>query len=327
MIVSDLLTEYGTSRGTSHQAYLKDVKLTEEGLELPRATVEFDDVALSHLSTFLSINGRYLAKCPPELQRENINYWLEHHGDTEARFEILSNTVRGVFNPNQKIFPVEKILEVMGRVFRPHDEVKAFNVAEDLIHLDIISLETKVEVPGLGTAERPHVGDITYGGIRSLTYPQQEKAPEIESYFNRIWCTNGMSAPRTEHRVSLKGNTVDDVLLELERKAQDLMNELPIQLEEYRRTAEIPSPSKLGQFVYQLGREYELPGRVMDTVMSRLAELPTEPSVYDVTQAITSIANEDITWKNRLRLQRLGGALSTDTAATLHRCDQCERPI
>lgn len=57
------------------------------------------------------------------------------------------------------------------------------------------------------------------------------------------------------------------------------------------------------------------------------AELPEDPSVYDVTQVFTSVANESVNYRSQLRLQRIGGDLSWKTEQMLHRCDNCERPL
>lgn len=330
MLVSDLSVE--NSSENSYRTYLRDVRLSAEGNIYLREEDEgvffpFDEVAQSLIAKYLKINAGYLAKCPPVLQRENINYWFNHHGDTEANFYTVGGSLRGIFNPNKKIFPVSKVIEMIPRVFDQTDEIKACNMQEDLVHIDVISLKNSIEVPGLGTEERPQVGDITYGGIRLFVYPFQEKIPEIESYFNRLWCTNGSSKPHTEHKLTLRGHTVDEILEELEEKAHLLMDELPQRLEEYKETANIPVPHKVGEFVYQVGREAGLPGRIVDRVMGNLATLPDSPSIYDVMQLFTAVANEQISWNNRLKLQRLGGDFALNTQKILHRCGQCERPI
>lgn len=329
MLVSDLSTETDSFKEEKHTTFLRDVRLGEEGIFLrdEEGYFEFDEVALNHVAKHLRINPAYLSKCPPSLQRDNVNYWLDHYGDTEVNFYTVGGELKGVYDVNKKIFPVERVLELATRLFAPTDEVKALNTAEDLVHLDVVSLTNSVEVPGLGTEERPRVGDITHGGLRMFIYPFQEKAPEVESYFNRVWCTNGMSSPKLEHKITLKGHTVDDVLAELEDKARELIDELPEMLNQYKETAQIPVPNKVGEFVYQVGREAKLPSRIIDRVMTGIATLPDQPMVYDVMQLFTSVANEPVTWANRLRLQRLGGEFALNTHKILHRCGQCERPI
>jgi hypothetical protein len=330
MLVSDLSIENESQLERKYTKNLSDVRLSEDGNLFFRDDenrIPFDEVALDLMGKHLKINTAYLSKCPPPLQRDNVNYWLNHHGDSEATFYTVGGTLRGIFNPSKKIFPVNRVVEVIGRIFNPEDEVKAFNTTEELVNIDVISLQNSVEVPGLGTEERPKVGDITHGGLRMFIYPFQEKAPEIESYFNRLWCTNGSSSPHTEHKITLRGHTVEEVIAEIEDKARILMDELPEKLQQYKETANIAVPTKVGEFVYQVGQEAGLPARIMNRVMGSLATLPDNPMVYDVMQLFTAVANESVSWPNRLRLQRIGGDFALNTHKVLHRCGQCERPI
>ena len=327
--VADLKGMADTRNESFENTSLSGVELTHDGLLLrgSNKTVEFDDLAVNHLSRYLKINPKYIAQCPRALQEENINYWLNSFGDTEAVFHTIGHSLKGVYSPTKKIIPMSQVMNIVSQVFRPDDEVVSFNADDDQIHLDVIASNLSIEVPGHGTEERPHVGDITHGGIRWFVYPNQEKAPSVETYFNRLVCTNGMSSPSKEHEVRLRGNTVEEVLESLETNARALLAELPEKLAEYRHTADVQAPEKMGEFAYQLASEHSLPHMVVDRVMNNLAALPEEPSVYDVIQGITSIANEDVSFKNKIKIQRLGGQLAMRTEQAMHRCVQCERPL
>jgi hypothetical protein len=326
MLVRELREAYGNSTEKFDTFRLKDISLTDEGLEFTTGrTLEWDDSLAEMTGKFLKINTGYLKKCPPELQQQNVNFWLDRNNDSDAIFHFVNRSLRGIYPPSRKIIPIAKILDIVNNVFVGGDEVKTFSMDEKMLHLDVVSNALSVEVPGHGTQERPHVGDITYGGLRWIIYLQEQKPPEVETYFNRLLCTNGASRPEVERRISLAGNSVDDVLNQLEATANILMNEMPDRLASYRHSAEIPIPGDVAQFAYQLGRENNLSQRIMDRVMAELALLPQNPSVYDITQIFTSVANEDVTFQNRLRLQRIGGQLSLDTETTLHRCAACER--
>lgn len=329
MLISDLATEIDNFTETRNKIKLGELRLAEDGFFLREEEGFFpaDELAMNHIAKFLKINESYLSKCPFSLQRENINYWLANNSETEAVFLTVENQLRAVYSPNKKILPVDRILDIISRVFSPEDEVKAFNIDESLINIDVVSLNNLIEVPGLGTDERPEVGDITHGGIRTLVYPYRDKAPEMESYFNRLWCSNGASSPQTEHKIKLRGNTVEDILSEMEDKAQILLDELPIRLDEYKKTSEIAAPSNLAQFIFQVGAEADLPQRIIRHVMDSIGTLPAEPTVYDVMQLFTAVANQPVTWRNRLKLQHIGGEFITNTQKILHRCSSCERII
>lgn len=327
--VADLQGMVDTRNENFEETSLSGVELVNEGLRLGASNtlIEFDELAINHLSRYLKINAKYIAQCPRELQQENVNHWLGQFGDTEAVFHTIGHSLKGVYSPTKKVIPMSQVMNVISRVFDASDHVASFNADDDVVHLDVIASNLSVEVPGHGTTERPHVGDITHGGLRFFVYPNQEKAPIVETYFNRLVCTNGMSKPSTEHQIRLRGNTVDEVLASLEENARSLMDELPERLAEYRHTADIKAPDKTGEFAYQLAAEHGLPHMVVDRVMTNLGSLPDDPSIYDLIQSITSIANEDVSWKNRIKIQRLGGSLAMDTEHALHRCNTCERPL
>lgn len=327
--VADLADMVDTRNENFEEVSLAGVELQNDGLHLRGSNnlIEFDEIAINHLSRYLKIAPKYIGQCPRPLQQENINYWLDQYRDTEAVFHTIGHSLKGVYSPTKKIIPMSQVMGVISRVFQPDDNVVSFDADDDQIHLDVIASNLSIEVPGYGTQERPHVGDITHGGIRFFVYPNQEKAPSVETYFNRLICTNGMSSPTKEHEIRLRGNTVEEVLESLEKNAQTLLKELPEKLDEYRHTAEIHAPEKVGEFAYQLTAEHGLPHMVVDRVMNNLAALPQEPSVYDIIQGITSIANEDVSFKNKIKIQRLGGQLAMRTEQTLHRCGTCERPL
>lgn len=327
--VADLQGMVDTRAESFEETSLSGVELENDGLHLRGSNkiIEFDELAINHLSRYLKINGKYIQQCPPGLQQENVNYWLDQFRDVDAVFHSIGHSLKGVYSPTKKIIPMSQVMGVISRVFSPDDVVSSFNADDDVVHLDVIASNLNIEVPGHGTQERPHLGDITNGGLRFFVYPNQEKAPVVETYFHRLVCTNGMSSPSTEHTIRLRGNTVEEVLESLETNARALMAELPEKLENYKHTAEINAPEKLGEFAYQLAAEHSLPHMVVDRVMNNLAALPEQPSVYDVIQGITSIANEDVSWRNKIKIQRLGGDLAMNTEKTMHRCDRCERPL
>jgi len=328
MLVSELASAVDTGHEEAPVKRLSDAEVTPEGLKLKgiKNAIKLDDYGLKKLGGYLGVNKAYLLKCPPELQEVNLNHWLQKWPDAEAMFHVVGEQLYGVHNPDKKIFPVIRLVDVLHNVFDPEDEVKTLHHDWDYVHADIVVGKHSIEVPGDDTFPEelgmPKKGDVTHGGIRFFAYPMQERRPFVQTYLHRLFCSNGMGIAEPELQVELKGNTVEEVLASLEGNAQRLMEGLPNRLEQYKATADVKIPGNLQQFVYQIGRERRLGTRVMDTVMTRTAELPDNPSVYDVTQVFTSVANENVQYRSQLRLQRIGGDLTSMTEHMLHRCDQ-----
>lgn len=330
MLVSEIRQHLDTRGEAFHTLPLSSVRVNEEGslLLADHDPIHLDDLAIKTLSTFLGVPATYMAKCPETLIRENINYWLSEKKDSDANFHVMGSALRTVTNPNHKLIPVGSVFDILERNFSGNDEVKDFHVTDKITQVSVVSESTRIEVPSLGTELRPD-NDLTYGGLRFLVHndPTNPMPPSVESYMNRLVCTNGMARVEPEYKISLRGSTVDDILEELDQAASALMANLPNRLEQYRQSAEVPVPGNIAQFAYQVARERNLSSRVVDRVMQMVTGYGNTPSMYDMAQAFTVVAHEDITWRARNTLEYIGGDLTTDTTAMSHRCETCERTL
>jgi len=50
-------------------------------------------------------------------------------------------------------------------------------------------------------------------------------------------------------------------------------------------------------------------------------------TLYDVINLLTSIANEDVTYRTKESLQFLGGAMASKPEAFSHRCSSCQQTV
>jgi hypothetical protein len=84
----------------------------------------------------------------------------------------------------------------------------------------------------------------------------------------------------------------------------------------------------VSDFIRVVGRERDINPATILRLQERAASLPANPSIYDVTQVITQMANQEgLPVLTRRNLQGLGGDLTVDTERMVHRCAQCERPL
>lgn len=285
----------------------------------------FDEAAERAVADFLGIPKHYLAKCPSELKALNVNAWLQSKEDCSAMLSVVGSGIVGVHGPDVKILPPGRVAQAIARVVDADAEV--VNVIRDShrLHIDI-KTSNYVEVPNPERIHgRPEVGDITHGGLRVLTCPDEARPPSVQGYFHRLWCTNGATTRLQSGMISLKGHTVDDVLREMEEAAQQVLSGLDNRLDEIARMAEIPVPGNPTSFAHQLGREYRLGPQVMNRVIDRVNLLPQNATVYDVHQSFTEVANRNVPYATMMRLQELGGDLAFHTEHVVHRCHACER--
>src|SRR5699024_5022067 len=93
-------------------------------------------------------------------------------------------------------------------------------------------------------------------------------------------------------RVQIKGNTVDEVLTEIEEKSQEIFSGLDSYLEKYRESSTVPVEGNIQQLVRQLAREKGLGERIIVRAEEMSLDLNEgEATAYDITNIFTQLAN------------------------------------
>lgn len=333
MLVADLkdhLDQIGQERSLA--TTLGEMTVDEEARFIQMAdgeTFQLDEQAERSLSQYLGISKTYLAKCPPELKSHNLNFWLQRRGNAAAVVEAVDEHWVTIHKPGLLILPLARVAEVVTATLDPSYEIVSLIRNDTRFHLDVIT-EHHVEVESDNRIEdrtqgSRTVGDITHGGIRILSNPTEIEAPQVLTYLHRLWCTNGSTSPESEGTIRLKGNTIDDVFVELEAACRRVMGDLDAKLADYAALARTFPPGSPTRFAYQLGREYKLPQKLMDRIMERVNVLPEDATLYDIQQVFTELANGATNYRLMTQLQHLSGDLAFHTDAVTHRCGTCER--
>ena len=330
MLVEEL-TQTLAGRGEStRNVTLGQLEVTQDSERLvieggPEIT--FDEQAERALAKYLDVNKSYLAKCPPDLKQQNLNYWLRAKQNTEAVVDLSDNKLVAVHQPGLLILPLEEVANIIVRQFDPTDEIVSLIRNEEKFHIDIKTAH-HVEVRPDDRIQGRQVGDITHGGVRILATPNEKVAPEVRTYLHRLWCTNGCTAPTAESSIRLRGHTLPEVLRELEDAAQEVLSGLDGKLADYQASAEIQIPGSATAFAYEVGRESGLGPRIMDRIVRQANVLPDNASLYDILNIFTETANHGhINYKSMSTLQGIGGEMAFNSERVVHRCSQCERPL
>lgn len=291
---------------------------------------------------FLKVPYKYVSREPIGWQRDVIRHHTDKNRDLDTMWYVEGDSISGIYPPDAKVIPLSDVAERIANVFDPDDLANVL-LSPDQVEVNVISRIKTVTVPGIEgfagrpldeTVEDPHtpgrkVGDLSAGGIRVIIQPgKPERAPVVQEYWERLVCTNGMTRMISGSEIKLRGRTVPEILDELENVARAVFEGLEESGRAIRHSAEIPVPGAVSDFIRQAGREHGISAATILRLQERAAGLPFHPSMYDVTQIITSMANEDgVPVLTRRNLQALGGDNVLDTARMVHRCTQCERPL
>jgi hypothetical protein len=306
---------------------LADVEVSEDAANLIVSNVAYplDEISEKALAKFLNVPPPYIKKCPDDLKVHTLNYFLDRYADVTSRIEVTRGNITAIQSPSVITIPNSAVAQIVSSVFRQDDEVTVYQDFDSL-HLDVVSAAHAIEVANpQNVLYRPQVGDITNGGCRFLTRPHEVKAPVVQSYLERLYCTNGMTTERKLDEINIKGTNVDEVIEEMELAARKVLAGLDSALERYASTAKVPVPGSPQAFAHQLAREYNLKREVLDAILAIINQIPEHLiTVYDVIQAFTQVTH-DLPYADRAKLQALGGTLALDTERMIARCTSCEQ--
>lgn len=290
-------------------------------------TYPFDEIAEKSLAKFLNVPHTYLKRCDAPFRAGTLNHWIDQFSEGEVMVETVGNQIVSMHSPDVKVIPLHQIGQMVARNFDPDDTV-TFQADDRHFHMDVVAKSHVIEVPNPDNVPfRPEVGDITHGGIRFLTYPHTVKAPAVLPYVERYVCTNGMTCEESLGRIVIKGNTVPDIIDAMELQAQYWLQTMDDRLARYAHTAQEPIPGSPQAFVLAILHGRKIAPGVVDEIMKTVNQLGDTPSVYDINQAITAVANSDVNYATRNKLQILGGSLAFNSTAHTNRCKTCEQVI
>lgn len=171
------------------------------------------------------------------------------------------------------------------------------------------------------------VNDITAGGVRFGLNLKQGLAPSVEEVLFRLACTNGMTIPSVGLKIDARGQTVDEVLAEMESMAQVAFGRVEASIEAFYEMKN-QKVDNVERTLRRIARERSIPDRSMVALMDLAVgeDMPDEASMFDVVNLVTNFANSPAVNRDggRLILEGAGGAAVADHAA---RCDHCQQKV
>lgn len=338
MLVSDLKSRLEGVQERSIEATLGNLVVDDDASKVSvrdghGSAEEFylDEKVERSFAKYLGIPKAYLDKCDPEAKAWNLNHWFQRKANASAVIETVDGHFINVHKPGLIILPLRRVVDVISDTLDPSYEIVDLIRSDTRFQVDVITGHTVEVEPWSDIEDRnpvhhATVGDITHGGIRFRANPTEVEAPVVQTYLHRLVCTNGMITPEAEGAIKLKGNTVDEILLEMEAAMRHAVGDLDEKLASYAALANKYPPGSKEAFSRQLGQEYKIPARVLNKILDRIELLPDGSSLYDIMNVFTAMANEEgVKYQTIIKLQELGGAIAMDTERVIHRCGQCER--
>jgi len=282
-----------------HDKFIEVKEIRFESLETICISDEphrLNPIAQMSISNRLGIPFTYLRKCPPDIQRLNLNHWLLHEKNEKLFLRFNGNDVRAVFTP--RYIPTDNI-EVLDKLksldYPPDTRVQSY-VSDDFMMVNIPDGRQSFTVSG----ERMTPGislSNSEVGLASLS---------IAAFVLRLVCTNGMIS-KTQVSASYR-HVSGKILNELPGVLSEISGELGKKRDQFRLSMEskVEHPEMtIGSFnsQFQINKEekqaveWALPlefGRTMFHIIN----VYTKAAQYPELQA-----------DSRYKLQKVGGTI------------------
>ena len=194
-------------------------EITFDNLDTVRIASEpftLRDMAQLSFAYRLGIPLQYLKRCPPEIQKYNLDHWITKEKNEELLFRFDGNDVRVVFTPRYTPVDNFEILERLDSLgYDPDTEVQC-SVDNEFMMLNIpegkaFTVNGDKMRPGLSISN-------SEVGIAALS---------ISAFLLRLVCTNGMisSTHVAEKYKHISRRILDEFPEVLERVSKELANQ------------------------------------------------------------------------------------------------------
>ena len=276
---------------------VKDVEFES----LSRVKIGYDShymkrIAQRSIANRLGIPYQYLEKCPAELQKKNLDYWIEKERNDELFFRMNGDQVRAIFTP--KYSPVDnfEVMERLDSIGYDGDTLVQCHLDEEFMSLNIPDPERTFSINGDNDKVRQGISIANSEvGLSSL---------KISAFLLRLVCTNGL-VTRTEVDSSYR-HVSRRVLEEFE----SVVNEVSRQLGQHKRQFAISKESPVlnpEETMKNFNRQYQLNEKERDAAHWGLYADYGKTMFHVINGYTRGAQSTDLPAESRHRLQVVGG--------------------
>jgi hypothetical protein len=265
-----------------------------ESVCISGATYNLRPIAQQSICYRLGIPIHYLRKCPTDIQRNNLNYWIKHEKNERLFFRFDGGDVRAIFTPRYVPTDNKEVLDrLLEHGYKPNTRVQCSLDDEFML----------VSVPDDRETFRIN-GDRMTPGISVSNSEVGLAALSISTFTLRLVYTNGMIS-KTEVSASYR-----HVSSELLSKLPGVLNELKAGFGQQREQFQISLESKVDNpeaTIESFNRQFELRKEEKEAVEWALAQ-EYGFTMFSVINTYTKAAQyELLSAESRFRLQKVGG--------------------
>lgn len=298
----------------------------EPSITIDTATLPVRSATVDTLANWADVPVPWLNRQPADLQEVILNRVFDRRVD-DASIRFDDQQIFEIRDPKRGVvIEPRQIVGVASKVIAPSAEVVAYDLTNEEFGLDVIVPDGFDRGIGGDKPTARRVGDLTKAGLRFGHNRKRNLAPWVQPYFYRLVCTNGMEMQDGGMKVKMQGQSVDEVLMEIEAAAQRAMGAAEERIKHFYdlRNERVTTPE---QAILRIGEERSLPDRTVQDLIRRVPTITDgegNTTMFEIVNLVTNQANEPSirsrTTSSR-GLEVAGGGVVSDH---VERCGHCQ---
>lgn len=291
--------------------------------------VPYTFAGLEQLATFTGIPTKFVERAmqkDKEYAQHIVSGWLRLNVDNVAIGYVPDEGIAEVYNPGQQRMQPRQLLERVSNVMGADAQVIEMKNTPDLFRLDTVVGEGA----DYGWGGDRAVNDLSAGGLRIEYNRERNLAPSVSALLFRWACTNGYERYEEAWKIDIRGATVDQILAEVEQKAQQVFGRVEAELAAFYDLRNQRIEGDVTQAVIRIADERGLPARTAHALATRVPEYTDDQgnaTMFDIVNLFTNAANEPSVRRSPTRsrtLELAGGALIGEH---VERCGHCAQRL
>jgi hypothetical protein len=327
----DTLDDGHTAHNVTNAGFHLDLTSSDPSITL--RTADDTEIAfranretLDQIGMWADVPQAFLRRLDPD-QQEFLLSSLLTRTPASAVVNVLPDDmgIASITDARTAVIDPRRIVDVALKTLPREADVVESHITPKLVQFDAVVPENFDR----GIGGDPRVGDITRGGLRFSRDVQHNLAPGVQPFFYRLVCTNGMETVDEGLRVDGRGQSVEQVLAELEIAAERAFSGVEAEIAAFYelRTHRLDNPERT---LVARAREASLPARTVADLVARVPSITEDDgssTEFAIVNLITNAANNP-SIHNRLSIRRnfeqIGGSLVTSHT---DRCGHCQSPL
>ncbi|MDI6615858.1 MAG: DUF932 domain-containing protein [Syntrophaceae bacterium] len=282
---------------SDHDVPVREIEFHDlENVSIDKTSYPIQPIAQQSVANRLGIPITYLRRCPPEVQRYNMNYWIKYEKNEELFFRFKGNEVRAIFTPRYVPTDNLEILEQLQGLGYPLDTPVQASVDDAFMMVNILDGEKGFSING----------DRMTPGIAISNSEVGIAALSIAAFVLRLVCTNGLVS-RTKVSASyrhISAKILEDFPRVLDGIGQELLSQRHQLHLSLNSRVEHPEST-----IESFNRQFQLTREEQEAVNWALP-LEYGETMYHVVNVYTKASQyQDLAPESVHRLQRTGGMI------------------